>query len=84
MRRSLAQFSEPDQSTPSRSLADFITNMYAFRFSVHTEFSWSKSRPSPAIACEGGTRCLGSLRGVAMGATLQLGRTGCLFSHAQI
>ena len=36
MRRSRARFSELESSVHARSLADFITNMSGFRFSVHT------------------------------------------------
>src|SRR5260221_8597638 len=36
MRRSRARFSELESSVHTRSLADFITNMFGFRFSVHT------------------------------------------------
>ena len=36
MRRSRARFSGPESSVHARSLADFITNMSGFRFSVHT------------------------------------------------
>ena len=36
MRRSIAPFSESDLSIHTRSLADFITIMSEFRFSVHT------------------------------------------------
>jgi hypothetical protein len=36
MRRSLARFSGPEPLVHMRYLADFITNMSEFRFSVHT------------------------------------------------
>src|SRR6266705_2544196 len=36
MRRSLGRFSGPETSIHARSLADFITIMCGFRFSVHT------------------------------------------------
>jgi hypothetical protein len=36
MRRSRARLSELETSVHARSLADFITNMFGFRFSVHT------------------------------------------------
>ena len=35
-RRSRARFSELEALVHARSLADFITNMFGFRFSVHT------------------------------------------------
>jgi hypothetical protein len=38
MRRSRASFSGSDLSIHTRSLADFITIMCGFRFSVHTHF----------------------------------------------
>ena len=36
MRRSRALFSELESLVHARSLADFITIMFGFRFSVHT------------------------------------------------
>ena len=36
MRRSRGRFSEPESLVHAQSLADFITNMFEFRFSVHT------------------------------------------------
>ena len=47
MRRSLARFNGPASSVHARSLADFITIMCGFRFSVHTPVTSSASRGFP-------------------------------------
>ena len=52
MRRSLAPFSGPESLVHTRSLADFITTMSGFRFSVHT--TSVASAPEALSQLEGG------------------------------
>src|ERR1700738_2467938 len=53
MRRSLAEFSEPESSFHTRSSADFITITCGFRFSVHTRGRSSGSADRDAHAAVG-------------------------------
>jgi hypothetical protein len=44
MRRSLVKFNEPEASNHTPSLADFITTMSGFKFSVHTRLASGQFR----------------------------------------
>ena len=62
MRRSLAPFSGPELLVHTRSLADFITTTFGFRFSVHTGLGGPERLANVSVRdvfqTENGSQCL--------------------------
>jgi hypothetical protein len=63
MPRSLAQFSGPEASNHTPSLADFITITFGFRFSVHTGANFAAYPSKLYPGCADLSRCANASAG---------------------